>query len=113
MPTGDAPDPVRSTIVAILQQLNRAESVHEGRERDQSLTLADLERLLRKHPPVEDGQVKVPLALGLLVRNGYVEAEVPGAGPGAKSGAPKARYRITVTGKQFLVDAQLKTDRIA
>ncbi|HTT15437.1 MAG TPA: hypothetical protein VMG81_06665 [Thermoplasmata archaeon] len=113
MPTGEAPDPVRSTLVAILQQLNRAESVHEGRERDQSLTLADLERILRKLPAVEDGQVKVALALGLLVRNAFVEAEAAGAWGGRSAAAPKARYRITATGKQFLIDALQKSDRIA
>ncbi len=115
MPTGEAPpDPVRTTLVAILQQLNRAESVYEGRERDQSLTLPDLERVLRKHPPVEDGQVKVALALGLLVRNGFVEADAaPGAWGAKKPPAQKARYRITANGKQFLVDAQQKSDRIA
>jgi hypothetical protein len=114
MPTGEAPpDPVRSTLVAILQQLNRAESVYEGRERDQSLTLSDLERVLRKLAPVEDGEVKVALALGLLVRNGYVEAEAAAAWGAKKPPAPKARYRITANGKQFLVDALQKSDRIA
>ncbi|HTT74088.1 MAG TPA: hypothetical protein VMG99_08125 [Thermoplasmata archaeon] len=113
MAAGAPADPVRSTLVAILQQLNRAESVHEGRERDQSLSLVDLERLLRKHPPVEDGQVKVALALGLLVRNRFVEADLVRA-PATRGAAapPRARYRITVTGKQFLVDALQKSDRI-
>lgn len=113
MATGDAHDPVRGTLLAILQQLNRAESVHEGRERDQSMTLIDLERLLRKLPAVEDGRVKVALALGLLVRNGYVEAEATGNWGKKNPTAPKARYRITVNGKQFLVEALQRTDRIA
>jgi hypothetical protein len=121
MAAGEAPpDPVRSTLVAILQQLNRAESIYEGRERDQSLTLVDLERVLRKLPPVEDGQVKVALALGLLVRNGFVEAEAAAAFAAAPAKTatkapanPKARYRITANGKQFLVDALQKADRIA
>ena len=43
MPTGEAPDPVRATLVAILQQLNRVESIHEGRAKDQALELADIE----------------------------------------------------------------------
>jgi hypothetical protein len=46
MPSGDPPDPVRATLVVILQQLNRVESLHEGRERDQALGLSDLERML-------------------------------------------------------------------
>ncbi|HTT73894.1 MAG TPA: hypothetical protein VMG99_07120 [Thermoplasmata archaeon] len=110
MPLGEPADPVRSTLLAILQQLNRAESVHEGSHREQTLTLADLDRLLRKLPPVEDGQVKVALALGLLVRNGFVEVEA--AGNFAPRGRPPAQYRITANGKQFLVDAQVKTERI-
>jgi hypothetical protein len=112
MPLGESPDPVRSTLIAILQQLNRAESVHEGSHREQALTLADLDRLLRKLPPIEDGEVKVALALGLLVRNGFVEAEAtPGFTGKGRAPAP-AHYRITAGGKQFLVDSQAKTERI-
>lgn len=112
MAAGDTPDPVRSTLIAILQQLNRAESVHEGSARQQSLTLADLDRILRKLPAIEDGQVKVALALGLLVRNGFVEAETAG-NYATKGRAPvPAHYRITANGKQFLVDALAKAERI-
>jgi hypothetical protein len=116
MPTGDAPDPVRATLVAILQQLNRAESLHEGRERDQSLALADLERMLSKFWAIDQDLVKVPLALGLLVRNGMVEVHSGGnyatAKPGPKP-ASKAHYRITAGGKQFLVENLQKSDRIS
>ena len=117
MPPGDGPDPVRATLIAILQQLNRVESIHEGRARDQALSLADLERLLTKFWAVEQELVKLPLALGLLVRNGMVEAQMvstgatPGARP-AKSGG-KAHYRITAGGKQFLVENLEKSDRIS
>ena len=116
MPPGDTPDPVRATLVAILQQLNRVESIHEGRERDQELALADLERLLAKFWAIEQDLVKVPLALGLLVRNGMVEVNagadhrVPA---GRTKGAAKTHYRITAGGKQFLVESLQKSDRIA
>jgi|SRR5271170_6165597 len=117
MPTGDAPDPVRATLVAILQQLNRVESLHEGRERDQALALADLERLLAKFWAIEQDLVKVPLALGLLVRNGMVEVSSGGIYSTASSRGPrtaaKAHYRITAGGKQFLVENLQKSDRIA
>lgn len=116
MPTGDAPDPVRATLVAILQQLNRVESMHEGRERDQALELVDLERLLAKFWAIEQEQVKVSLALGLLVRNGMVEATAAGnygATKSAPRSAAKAHYRITAGGKQFLVENLAKSDRIA
>jgi hypothetical protein len=113
MPNGDRPDPVRATFVAILQQLNRAESLHEGRAQDQALGLDDLERTLRRFWAVDENQVKLPLALGLLVRNGLVRAEAtaPRAPTGPSGG--RARYRITSEGKQFLIEALEKTDRIA
>jgi len=116
MPPGDGPDPVRATLIAILQQLNRAESVHEGRARDQSLSLADLERLLTKFWAIEQELVKVPLALGLLVRNGMVEAQAAAheaPGPRASKSGAKAHYRITAGGKQFLVENLEKSDRIS
>lgn len=116
MPPGDAPDPVRATLVAILQQLNRAESLHEGVERDQALALADLERMLSKFWAIDQGLVKVPLALGLLVRNGMVEVKAAGNYP-ATSKSPrtpsKAHYRITPGGKQFLIENLQKSERIA
>ncbi len=116
MPPGDGPDPVRATLVAILQQLNRAESMHEGRARDQALELADLERLLAKFWAVDQELVKLPLALGLLVRNGMVEVQAGGNyAAGAPKGKPAARahYRITAGGKQFLVENLSKSDRIS
>ncbi|MGA8302139.1 MAG: hypothetical protein WA547_05860 [Thermoplasmata archaeon] len=115
MPSGDAPDPVRATLVAILQQLNRVESMHEGQERDQALALADLERLLAKFWAIDQELVKVSLALGLLVRNGMVEvdsgANYAGSARGPRAGT-KAHYRITAGGKQFLIENLQKSDRI-
>jgi hypothetical protein len=103
------PDPVRATLVAILQQLNRAESINEGRSRDQSLELKEVERLLARFWAVDRDQVKVPLALGLLVRNGLVEARLTDVGgPGGR----RAIYSITAEGKAFLVDALQQADRI-
>jgi hypothetical protein len=118
MPTGDAPDPIRATLVAILQQLNRVESIHEGRSRDQTLALADLERMLGKFWAIEQDLVKIPLALGLLVRNGMVEVQQAAGGnyPQSARGprpSPKVHYRITAGGKQFLVESLEKSDRIA
>jgi hypothetical protein len=112
MAPGDDRDPVRATMIAILQQLNRVESLHEGRERDQALGLADLERILRRFWATDREDVPVPQVLGLLVRNGLVRAHAhPAAGPRPPPVAP--HYRITVAGKQFLVEALAKTDRIA
>jgi hypothetical protein len=113
MPSDAPTDPVRATLVAILQQLNRVEAMYEGRARDQALTLADLDRVLRKFPPIEDGQVKIGIALGLLVRNRLVEVEAPGGHPTRTRPPAPAHYRITAEGKQFLIEALAKTDRIA
>ncbi len=105
-------DPVRATFVAILQQLNRTESMNEGKERQQSLYLEELQRILRKFWAIDGDHVKLPLALGLLLRNGLVEVDstaVVGAAPPLKG---RPRYRITSEGKQFLVDAIQKAERI-
>jgi hypothetical protein len=113
MQPGDRPDPVRATLVAILQQLNRAESMNEGQADMTTLPLVDLERSLRKFWAVDEEVVKVPQALGLLVRNGLVRAELPAPSVPDRSARPGARYGITAEGKQFLVEATEQTDRIA
>ena len=112
MASGTPADPVRATLVAILQQLNRAESLHEGRAADQALALDDLDRSLRRFWAGDQDRVKLPQALGLLVRNGLVQAEVGGPRPAHGVSGQGTRYRITPQGKQFLVEALQKTDRI-
>jgi len=113
MPPGnDKPDPVRATLVAILQQLNRAESMHEGHEPRQTLELREIERLLADFWAIKLDQVKVPLALGLLVRNGMVDAQVgTPTSPRSRATGPAA-YRITTEGKRFLVESSQQADRI-
>ncbi len=111
-PDDDQRDPVHATLVAILQQLNRVESIHEGQERRQTLELREIERLLSDFWAIKHDHVKIPLALGLLVRNGMVEAQ---AGPpaSARSRTPSpASYRITTEGKRFLIDTSQQSDRI-
>ena len=107
MPTEES-DPVRSTLIAVLQQLNRAESINEGSAQDQTLALDEMERLLARFWAVEQGRVKVPLALGLLVRNGLVTARRASPSPGTAT----AVYQITAEGKAFLVETQRSSDRI-
>jgi hypothetical protein len=110
-PDDDRRDPVHATLVAILQQLNRAESIHEGQE-GQTLELREIERLLSDFWAIKHDDVKIPLVLGLLVRNGMVEAQ---AGPpaSARSRTPSpASYRITTEGKRFLIDTSQQSDRI-
>jgi len=112
MTAGDRPDPIRATLVAILQQLNRVESIHEGQAREQSLELEEVERLLHRFWAVENERVKVPLALGLLVRNGLVEVQASGSRPPKRREPGHVRYHITAEGKRFLVEALAKADRI-
>lgn len=106
MPPGSPPDPIRATLIAILQQLNRIESMHEGRPKDQALEVADLERLLYRFWAVDQKRSNVRHELGLLLRNGLVAGA-------AAHGASAARYRITAAGKQFLIDALARSERIA
>jgi hypothetical protein len=114
MPSGDRSDPVRSTLVAILQQLNRAESLGEGQAGEQVLELADIEHQLDRFWAVERDHVKIPLVLGLLVRNGMVEVQDGAQFPTrTRKPASRVRYHITPVGKKFLVEALEKSDRIA
>ncbi len=108
----DQRDPVRATLIAILQQLNRVESIHEGNDDRQTLELREIERLLSDFWAIRHDQVKVPLVLGLLVRNGMVEAQAgePARAPGRV--ASPASYRITTDGKRFLVESAHQADRI-
>jgi hypothetical protein len=108
----DQRDPVRATLIAILQQLNRVESMHEGREHHQTLQLREIERLLSDFWAIKHDQVKVPLALGLLVRNGMVDAQAGDPAGGRSQTPAPASYRITSEGKRFLVDATEQSDRI-
>ncbi|HEY1198333.1 MAG TPA: hypothetical protein VGG32_06365 [Thermoplasmata archaeon] len=108
----DHRDPVHATLIAILQQLNRAESLHEGQERHQTLELQEIERLLSDFWAIKHDHVKIPLALGLLVRNGMVEAQAGGPVSARSRTLSPASYRITTEGKRFLVDSSHQSDRI-
>jgi hypothetical protein len=111
-PADEKPDPVRATLIAILQQLNRVESMHEGNENRQTLELREIERLLSDFWAIKHDQVKVPLVLGLLVRNGMVEAQVAAPRSAQMRGLSPAEYRITTEGKRFLVESSTQADRI-
>ncbi|HYB77367.1 MAG TPA: hypothetical protein VEE83_01630, partial [Thermoplasmata archaeon] len=94
---------MRATLIAILQQLNRVESMHEGQEHRQTLELREIERLLSDFWAIKHDQVKVPLALGLLVRNGMVDAQAGNAVAARARTLAPAAYRITTEGKRFLI----------
>ena len=108
----ERPDPTRATLVAVLQQLNRVESLHEGRLADQTLELPEMERLLTRFWANEKDHVRIPVILGLLLRNRLVEA-MRGAGPVPHANGGRVRYHITAEGKKFLLESVQDPDRIA
>ena len=105
-------DPVRETLVAVLRQLNQADAVHEGTATEQALELSELEERLSDFWAVEQGKIKVSLAVGLLLRNGLVAMQSPGEYSWQRQRTPGHRYQITAPGKKFLVDAIQTSDRI-
>jgi hypothetical protein len=107
-----SPDPARATILAILRQLNQADSAHEGKRVDQALELNEIESRLSDFWAVKQGTVQVSLALGLLLRNGLVA--VPGDEDFSwqRQRSVAQRYQITAQGKKFLVEAIETADRI-
>lgn len=116
-PSATAPgapqDPVRATLVAILRHLNQADATHEGTPHEQVLELPELERRLSDFWAVEQGSIKVSLALGLLLRNGLVSVADPGAYSWQRQRSARHSYMITPQGKKFLVEAIETSDRIS
>ena len=107
-----ASDPIRATLLAILKQLNHAESVHEGQATEQAMELAELERRLADFWAVHQGSVKVSLALGLLLRNGLVTTQARGEFSWQRQRSARQLYQITAEGKKFLVETLRTADRI-
>jgi hypothetical protein len=101
-------DPTRATLVELLRQLNRTFAMYEGAPDQQSLELPDLERLLIDFWAIKGGGVTVRFGLGLLLRNRMIR-RVEGNGFARKT----PRYLITTEGKQFLVEASTRPDRIS
>jgi DNA-binding PadR family transcriptional regulator len=112
MTPGTQQDPVRATLVAILQQLNQVVEVNAHNVKEQSLELDEIEQRLSDFWAVTKGTVKVPLALGLLLRNGLVQAQNDATYSWQRQRGVAARYQITTEGKRFLVQVLEKSDRI-
>jgi len=106
------PDPVRATLVAILRQLNQADTANEGEAMEQALELPEIEGRLTDFWAVEQGSIKVSLALGLLLRNRLVAVQAPGEYSWQRQRNATHRYQITPEGKKFLVDSITTSDRI-
>src|SRR5580658_3620027 len=105
-------DPVRATLLAILKQLNQAESQQEGATAVPALELPELEDRLKDHWAVDGGTVNVSLALGLLLRNGLVTTRADQEYSWQRGRQVAQRYSITGDGKKFLVDSLEKSERI-
>jgi hypothetical protein len=103
---------VRVAILAILKQLNQAETVHEGRSAEQAVEFDELERRLNGSISPNNGRAKLALALGLLVRNGLCRAEADPDYSWQRQRPACRRFRITAEGKRFLVQAIDTSDRI-
>ena len=112
MASATAPDPTRETILEILRQLNHAEEANDGKSADQALELAELEERLSDFEPVKRGQIKVALALGLLLRNGLVTTDGGSDYSWQRQRDVAQRYRISADGKKFLVGAITTSNRI-
>jgi len=106
-------DPVRATLVEILRQLNQADAKHEGAKIEQALELTEIQDRLSDFWGVTKGQVKIQLAVGLLLRNGLVAVQAPGEYSWQRQRTAGHRYAITAEGKKFLVGAIQTTDRIS
>lgn len=104
--------PVRETFFAILRQLNKADVENTPDSPEQSLELVELERRLADFPALLTGEVRLPVALGLLLTNGYVAAAQDQEYSWGRGRNVERRYRITPEGKQFLVENLVESDRV-
>jgi hypothetical protein len=106
-------DPVRATLLAILKQLNQAESSTTNELSDPALELQELEGRLRDFWAVGNGSVKVALAVGLLLRNRLIVARSDPGFSWQRGREVAQRYQITPEGKRFLLDSLESSDRIS
>jgi hypothetical protein len=112
MSTPTDADPVRATLIAILKHLNQAEAQQDGQMSEPALELGELETRLKEFWAVDDGSVKVSLAVGLLLRNGLVAGLSDREYSWQRGRAVAQRYSITSEGKRFLVNSIEKSERI-
>jgi hypothetical protein len=106
-------DPVRATLVEILRHLNSADAKGEGAKIEQALELVEIQDRLHDFWGVTKGNVKIQLAVGLLLRNGLVAVQAPGEYSWQRQRTAGHRYAITAEGKKFLVGAISTSDRIS
>jgi hypothetical protein len=105
-------DPIRATFLAILRQLNRAETENNNDTPEQALELAELERRLSDFWAIEQGSARVPQALGLLLMNKMVAASGDTEYSWQRQRNVSQRYQITSEGKKFLLENIEKMGRV-
>ncbi len=105
-------DPHRATFLAILKQLNRAETENTADSPEQALELAELERRLAGFWAIEAGSARVPQALGLLLTNRMVAASADPEYSWQRQRTVAQRYHITPEGKKFLLENIERMDRV-
>ena len=76
------------------------------------MELAELEQRLSDFWAVRQGKIKVPLAVGLLLRNKMVETRSDPKASWQRQRAVQQRYQITTEGKRFLTEAVASDSRI-
>lgn len=111
-PGREGAEPMRATFVELLRKLNRADQEDTAGGPDCALELGEIERGLGEFPAVKDGSVRVSVALGLLLRNGLVEAERGSEYSWQRQRTIARRYRITTSGKKFLLEQIDRADRV-
>jgi len=97
-------DPVRITLLAILEELDHPRTAHRTRATEPALELSEIEERLSDVPPVRRGSVPVALALGLLVRSGLVHARGVGVSSWTPQRSAHQLYQITPEGRKYLVE---------
>jgi hypothetical protein len=107
-----ATDPVGATLLAILELLRGSEHATGRRPNGPALGLDDLERRLQAAAPGGSKAVPVALALGLLVRQGLVQAQGSERGAWRETDQDRQLYQITPEGRQFLTDARAAAPRL-
>jgi hypothetical protein len=76
------------------------------------MELTEIETALLDFWAVKQGRVKVPLAVGLLLRNAMIATRRDASYSWQRQRGVTQRYQITTEGKKFLTEAVQRDERI-
>ncbi len=110
-PRGEPADPTRAALVEILRLLNQAESYHDDREK--GLELDEIVTMTQGHWSVDKGGVKIPVIMGLLIRNRMVDHVDGTVRSWTRQRDLGPHYRINGEGKLFLARYLDETQRLS